>query len=232
MTVNQRLRIRFSRSEGLTNRDVFRIWEAAIAEVARLAPAGAPIEAAAERPKLAVAAPLAAGATSDEEVIDAYLERPLPPAFLRAWLPAALVPGVHLVSVEEVGLGLPSIQSDVRWAEYLVCVSPPLGLAAAEAAVAGFLARESFAWEQARETKVKRYDIRAVVKDLAVEARDGNIFLRMRLQTDGAITGRPEQVIAALDLGRPSSIHRTSLGFATKSQVLNAWRRLGRFGEN
>ena len=238
MSANQRLRCRFSRGEAaqdLTNRDILKIWEAALAEVTRLAPAGG-VEASGDRdparPKLAVAAPLPAGATSGAEVIDVYLEHPLPPGLFRLWLPAALSPKISLISVEEVGLGVPSPQSDVRWAEYLVRLSPEINLAATRSAVAAFLGRESLAWEEARETKVKRYDMRAVVKLLLVEPCDGDVYLRMRLQTDGSIIGRPAQLIAALDLGRPASVHRTGLGFATKSQVLEAWRQKGRFSEN
>jgi len=227
--VTQRLRLWFSRGEAsaeLTNGDILRVWREAIGEVQSLL--GDP---ACDTPKLALAASLTTGMTAEAEVLDAYLDSALPPAAVREWVPAALPDGISLVDAQEVGLGLPSLQSDVRWAEYVVRLRPSDGAASVEAAVRCFLARDSLPWEEVRESKTRRYDIRAVVLDLSRCERDPPV-LEMRLRMDAMITGRPEQVVAALGLGVPDSLHRRRLGLATKSQVLAAWRRSGRFREN
>ena len=227
--MTQRLRIWFGRSEvaaQLTNSDILRVSRGAIGEVQRLL-----CDDACERPKLAVAASLPAGMTAESDVLDAFLESGIAPRAVREWLPAALPEGIALVDVQEVGMGLPSLQSDIRWAEYVVGLTASGVVESAEAAVSCFLGRGSLPWEEVRDAKIRRYDIRPLVLDLTVCNQDSSV-LEMRLRTDAAITGRPEQVVIALGLGLPAAVHRRRLGLATKSQVLAAWRRSGRFTDN
>ena len=226
--MTQRLRIWFGRSEAagdLTNSDILRVWREAVAEVQRLLGG-----AACDRPKLAFAASLSAGMTAEADVLDAYLQSALPPAALREWAPAALPAGISMVDIQEVGLGLPSLQSDVRWAEYVVRLEGS-DARANEAAVSRFMGCDALPWEETRESKTRRYDIRALVLDLALVEEDGTVLV-MRLRTDATATGRPDQVVAALGLGVPAAVHRRRLGLATKSSVLVAWRRYGRFANN
>jgi radical SAM-linked protein len=223
--MTQRLRIWFGRSEAageLTNGDILRVWREVIGEIQRLVGGSG-----CDRPKLAMAASLGAGMTAEAEVLDAFLDFGLPPASVREWARAALPDGISLVDAQEVGLGLPSLQSDVRWAEYVVRLAAS-DVTANEAAVSAFLKHDTMPWEETRETKTKRYDIRAMVLGLTLCDEDGGM-LGMRLRTDASATGRPEQVVVALGLGIPMAVHRLRLGLATKSQVVAAWRRSGRF---
>jgi radical SAM-linked protein len=227
--MTQRLRIWFGRGEKaaeLTNSDLLRVWREAIGEVQRVLG-----NDDCARPKLAVAASLPAGMTAESEVLDAFLEYGIAPSALRDWAPAALPEGISLVDVQEVGLGLPSLQSDIRWAEYTVRLGLPGRAESAEAAVSCFLARDSFPWEEVRDARTRRYDIRALVLDLFVTDEEP-AGLKMRLRTDAVRMGRPEQVLEALGLGVPAAVRRSRLGLATKSQVLAAWRRSGRFTDN
>ena len=224
--MTQRLRILFSRSPAaieLAGKDILKAWEAAIAAVQRKQG-----REDCTRSRLAAALALSAGMTADAEVLDAFLEEPLAARVIREEAPRDLPAGISLVEVDEVGLGLPSLQSDVRWAEYRVRMREEG--AKLEAAVGCFMALETLPWEEARETKTRRYDIRAAVLALkACTGADG--ALEMRLRSDATLTCRPEQVVAALGLALPVAVHRKRIGLATKSPVREAWRRRGRFSE-
>ena len=206
-----------------------RFWERTLRR------AGVPLaysEGFSPHPRLSLAAPLAVGVTSDAELMDVYLSTAMNPKEFLQEVSAQLPAGFVVLEAEEVGMGLPSLQSEVRWAEY--DVEGPLEGTADElvAAVQRFLAAEHIPWEHLREEKVRRYDIRALVQDLKVEdVAAGRYRLGMRLRCDNTATGRPDQVAAALGLPPPDRIHRTGLRLAGTSPTRQAWRRQGRFME-
>ena len=226
----QRLRVRFRRGEEvkyITHLDLMRFWERALRR------AGAPLaysEGHTPRPRLSLAAPLAVGVTSSAELMDIFLTARLAPAdFIRS-IGAQLTPGIEVIEVAEVGLGIPSLQSELRWARYRIegpFDGPPEEV---RSAVGRFLATESIPWEHMREKEVRKYDIRALVRDLSAEdAPAGSYALSMVLRCDNSATGRPEQVVAALGLPEPSVIHRQELILAGTSPARQAWRRAGQF---
>jgi len=230
----QRLRITFTRGEDLkyiTHLDLMRFWERALRR------AEIPVaysEGFSPHPQIALAAPLPVGTTSDAELMDVFLDRPMPPAAVIRAAGGQLPPAIEIRSVEEVGLALPSLQAEVRFAEYDVDVPAepdgPSGLADARAAVERFLAAETVPWEHKRESETRSYDIRALVDTItAVEAEPGVVRLRMRLRNDNSGSGRADQVVAALGLGAPVRIHRTRLVLAGTSPAREAWRARGRF---
>lgn len=224
----QRLRFTFSRGEDLkyiTHLDLMRFWERALRR------AGVPVaysEGFSPHPQISLAAPLPVGTTSDGELMDVFLDRPMTPAAVIRAVADQLPPAIEVRAAEEVGLALPSLQADVRFAEYDVDV--PAGLAEARAAVERFLAAESIPWEHQRESETRSYDIRALVESItAVEAGQGLVRLRMRLRNDNSGSGRADQIVAALGLGTPARIHRTRLLLAGTSPAREAWRARGRF---
>lgn len=225
----QRLRVTFTRGDEMkyiTHLDVMRFWERALRR------AGVPVaysEGFSPHAQISLAAPLAVGTTSDAELMDVFLEARMTPRQLIEQANAHLPSAVTIRSVEEVGLSLPALQAEVRFAEYDVDLEA--GAAPdVEAAVAGFLAAESVPWQHMREDEVRRYDIRALVDDIRVTRPDPDtVRLRMRLRNDNAGSGRPEQVAAALGLGASSRIHRTKLILAGVSPAREAWRKRGRF---
>jgi radical SAM-linked protein len=181
-------------------------------------------------PQIALAAPLAVGTTSDCELMDVFLEQRMTPrAFVDA-LAKQLPPAITVAGAREAGMALPSLQADVRAAEYEVDVPLPAGVDV-DAAVSRLLAAESIPWEHKREDEVKSYDLRPLVLELAVARRDdASVRLRMLLRNDStAGSGRPEQVALALGLGAPSRIHRTRLVLAERSPAREAYRKHGRY---
>lgn len=224
----QRLRVTFTRGEDLkyiTHLDLMRFWERALRR------AEIPVaysEGFSPHAQIALAAPLPVGTTSDAELMDVFLERPVAPANVIRALGPHLPPAIEIRSVEEAGLALPSLQADVRFAEYDVDVAAEL--ADARDAVERFLAAESVPWEHKRESETRSYDIRQFVADISVsEAAQGIARLSMRLRNDNNGSGRPDQVVAALGLATPLRVHRTRLLLVGTSPAREAWRARGRF---
>lgn len=236
----QRLRIRFARGpEAATigHLDLARTWEGAFQE------AGIALsysQSARPQPRLTIAAGLAQGVTSEGELLDVVLAQRVQPAEVAERVGPHLPAGLAVRESWEVGIGLPSLPASVRWADYEV----DLLLSTAEAcddvanAVASFLTKEHFPWEDTRGEKVRRYDLRPLVLELRVEpaqdsdGRESNATrLVMRLRCESAGVGRPDQVVKALGLPQPTRIHRRRLVLAEVSPARDAWQRVGRFLE-
>jgi radical SAM-linked protein len=225
----QRLRVTFARGEEMkyiTHLDLMRFWERALRR------AGLPVaysEGFTPHPQISLAAPLPVGTTSDAELMDVFLtERIIPREFL-ARAAAQLPAGIAVVAAEEVGLALPSVQADVRFAEYEVTL---VGADPGDAArkIENFLGAATVPWEHRRLEEVRSYDIRALVETIDIVSSDADeLRLRMRLRSDSSGSGRPEQVVAALGLPPPPRIHRTKLVLAGTSPAREAYRRRGRF---
>ncbi len=179
--------------------------------------------------QLSLAAPLAVGVTSAGELIDVFLATRLTPLEFIREVSCQLPTGIELLDVQEVGLRGPSLQSELRAAEYEASLPASLAEDDARAAVERFLAAECLPWEQTRDKEVRRYDIRALVQEMWLERGNGSPVVAMRLRADSGGAGRPEQVIAAMGLPEPTRLHRRKLLLAETSPAHEAWRRHGRF---
>ena len=180
-------------------------------------------------PQVSIALPLPVGATSDCELADVHLSERVPAAELLAALRPALPAGLEALAAEEVGLAVPALQTQVRWAEYEVDV-PVGGRSAAEvrAAVSGLLGARSWPWEHQRTAKLQRYDLRPLVVDLRLEAEGEGVHrLVMRLRVSQERSGRADQIVAALGLEPPLRVHRRRLYVEETSPAVQAYRRLG-----
>jgi len=212
----QRLRITFSRAEEvkyISHLDLMRLWERALR---RAAIPMAYSQGFSPHPKISLTAPLAIGVTSDGEVMDILLQKRVSPYFFIKVVSEQLPSGIGILGVEQVSLTAPSLQSQVREAEYRVEVEADGGVDKVEAALRFFLAKEHIPWQHQRDTGVRRYDLRPLVHRLwLIGWQESRCTLGMRLRTDSRGTGRPEQVVAALGFPqRPISIHRTRLVFS------------------
>ncbi len=226
----QRLRLLFARGPEAANighLDLSRIWERAFGE------AGIAVSYSMgnrPQPRLAIAAGLPMGVTSDGELVDVILAQPLHPAAVPRRVQPHLPPGLEVHNAWEVGMGLPSLPSVVRWSEYeveLPLESPETDVAAA---VCSFLAAEQFPWEDTRGEKTRHYDLRPLVRDIRLgEGCRGGVRLSMLLRFDTGGVGRPDQVVKALGLPDPARIHRRRLLLAEVSPARDAWRRTGRY---
>lgn len=223
----QRLRVTFGRGDQakyIAHLDVMRFWERALRR------AGLPLaysQGFNPTPKISLAAPLPVGVTSSCELMDIYLWRRVTPFFFMKEVARQLPSGFQVLAVQDVGLGLPSLQSQVRWAEYQVeVVADGHSEADVRQAIRELLAAESLPWQHVREKEVRRYDLRELVDDVWLAgAAEGALVLGMRLRCDSLATGRPEQVAAALGFRQPRRIHRTRLVLQETSPAQQARRR-------
>ena len=214
----QRVRIKFTREEAvkyISHLDVMRLWQRAFVR------AGVDLaysEGFNPRPKMSLAAPLALGVTSEAELMDITLTRWTSPPAFRAAMERQLPQGVHIREVLAVAPTLPSLQSQVRLAEYTVSVETGKTPAEVQAAIDALLAKDTLPWEHRRDTGPRRYDLRALINDLWPGERRGEVQeLGMLLRCDSHGSGRPEQVAAALGFERyPLGIHRTRLVLEAK----------------
>lgn len=222
----QRLRVRFARGPeagAIGHLEMARVWVRALEE------AGIAVsysEGQRQQPRITIAAGLPVGVTSEGELFDVVLAERISPDDLAARVRPHLPPGLDPLEVREVGLGLPSLPTAVRWAEYEVDVPTSQHV---QPAVDALLARETFPWEDTRGEKIRRYDLRPLVQEVTVERCGNGTRLRMRLRCDATGVGRADQVVRALGLPEPTRVHRLRLILAESSPARDAWRRRGRF---
>jgi radical SAM-linked protein len=208
----QRLRIRFSRGQELkfiSHLDIMRLWQRALHR------AGLPLaytEGFSPHPKISLAAPLAVGVTSQAELADVFCSKWVSPHSFTAALSQQLPTGITILQVHMVAPTLPSLQSQVRYAEYELEVETAKQGTEVKAALEHLLSLEQLPWHHQRDTGTRSYDLRALINDLwLVGCHNGRSTIGMRLRCDSSGSGRPEQVAVALGFSYPSLIHRTKL---------------------
>jgi radical SAM-linked protein len=208
----QRLRIRFSRGEEIkfiSHLDIMRLWQRALhrAEIPL-----AYTEGFSPHPRLSLAAPLAVGVTSQAELMDVFCSKWVSPHFFSSAVSQQLPAGIEIQQVNSVAPTMPSLQSQVGYAEYEVELETERDEAGVKAALTSLLAAEQLAWHHERDTGTRNYDLRSLIDDLWLSSwQQGSCTIGMRLRCDSGVSGRPEQVAAALGFSHPTSIHRTKL---------------------
>jgi radical SAM-linked protein len=144
-------------------------------------------------PRLQLAGALPLGIESACEVMDFWLGEHLELMAVARALKAALPPGMDISDVREVDLHAPALETQLKSAEYRVTFNEPVDQGDLEKKVAELLKAESLP----RERRGKAYDLRPLVEGLRVEPGGG---LWMKLAVRPGATGRPEEVLAILDI--------------------------------
>ena len=214
----QRLCLKFTRGDELkyiSHLDLMRLWSRALR---RAGISVAYSEGFSPHPKISLAAPLPVGITSEAELMGITLQHTVSPHFLFTALRQQLPIGIEVLEIQQIPLPSPSLQSQLRYAEYRVEVSDSRSEEEMRSAIDSLLQAESLPWQHMRDTGPRHYDLRALIKNIwLVSHSDSSYTLGMRLRCDSQGTGRPEQVTAALGLTEhPLSIHRTDLILADR----------------
>jgi radical SAM-linked protein len=222
----QRLRFRYSLHLGATDlgqRELVTAWEQAckMAELPLAYSSGKR-----QSPLLSIAAPLPQGVTSDCELLDLVLSERIQPRDVLARIAPQLPPGIRLSAAEEVGVSTPSLQSQVRWAEYEIRVQG-VGHQLLRESICRMLEATTLPAEYQREKKVRTYDLRPLIiaVELTAAAEDEAVII-MRLRAEPEKTARADQVASALGLPDERRIHRMRLVLEEVSPALLAYRRL------
>lgn len=200
-----RTRLTFSKTGALRftgHLDLHKIWERSFRR------AGLPLaysQGFHPQPRLQLAAALPLGFEARAELLDFWTTEPIDVRTLPAALSGCTPPGLRVLEASEVQARAPALQTLVTAAEYRVCLRAPVGLEDLRARVAGVLDASALP----RERRGKAYDLRPLIEDLRAT---GERELHMRLAARAGATGRPEEVLEALDLPRNEAlIERTRL---------------------
>ena len=210
-----RLRLKFSRGpqlKFLSHLDLMRLWERVFR---RAAVEMAYSEGFSPHPRISLAAPLPVGVTSKAELMDVFLSRRTTPGNFTQKVAPQLPNGIEITDVQPVSLEAPSLQSRLRFAEYIVEAEAQRDMADVEGSLKSLLALETLPWHHTRDTGERFYDLRPLLDDLWLAEKKDMVFsIGMRLRCDSSGSGRPEQVMKALGFaGTPESIERTKLIF-------------------
>ena len=192
-TTLMRIRVTYAKHSELRytgHLDLQRVWERTLRR------SGLPIvfsQGFNPLPKLQLASALPLGIESVCEVMDFWLGEKLALVDIAHQLNAALPPGLKINDLQETELRGPALETQLKSAEYRVTYRDPVDLKWIEKKVTEVLAANSLP----RERRGKAYDLRPLIEELRVEP-DGSLWMKLAIRP-GA-TGRPEEVLNALDL--------------------------------
>jgi radical SAM-linked protein len=149
--------------------------------------------------------------------MDIFCTKWVSPHLLTTAVSRQLPPGIEILQVYPVAPTMPSLQSQVGYAEYEVRLETEKNQQGVKAALASLLSVKQLPWHHERDTGTRNYDLRALIDDLwLIDWRSGYCTIGMRLRCDSGGSGRPEQVATALGFTQyPHSIQRTKLVLKT-----------------
>jgi radical SAM-linked protein len=209
-----RVRLTYTKSGGLRytgNLDMHKIWERTMRR-ARLPLAYS--QGFHPQPRINQASPLPLGMVSQVEMVEVWLEEDLELSQVESSLAGAVPPGMLIRGIQPVDLHAPSLPTLVRASVYRVILRDVLSPQELAGRVARFLALESCP----RNRRGKNYDLRPLVQALNISAPSpaGEQQLEMSLSATEGATGRPDEVLLALELDPNAAfIERTAMILAT-----------------
>jgi len=206
-----RVRITFSKQGALRyigHLDLHRVWERAMRR------ASLPISYSQgfhPQPKISLAAALPLGFSSRAEVLDVRLNEEIPTEEIFSRLKDNLPPDIKVTEVISVDERLPALQTTVLSAAYDVHLTEPVSGSELTRRVDALMKAESLI----RERRGKTYDLRPLIEMLSVITQaDGKVWLKMTLAAREGATGRPEEVLTALEIEPETArVERTRLIF-------------------
>ena len=201
-----RIRVKFAKTEPIrftSHLDLYRAWERLLRR------ADMPLvfsQGYNPRPKLQLAAPLPLGITSRAEIIDFWLsDGPGDLDLLESQLLAAKPPGIEIQTIETIDPAAPPLQKKVTAAQYEITLLDQIPHI--DQTIESLLNSEAII----RQRRGKSYDLRPLILELGVKGK-GSEFIQMRLNAQEGSTGRPEEVLMALEIQPENTrIERTSL---------------------
>ncbi len=197
-----RTRIHFAKTEAMrytSHLDLQRAWERTIRR------ANLPLaytQGFRPHPRINLASALPLGFTSQDEVVDIWLEDDLPLEFIGTALNKSLPPGMQICSIETVPDRDPALQTQLQAAEYLITLLEPL--LELEYRLQVICRSDSLP----RQRRGKVYDMRPLIQELRrfEDDPDGQQRLLAVLAAREGASGRPEEVV--LELGGDPTLAR------------------------
>lgn len=193
-----RIRVHYTKGHSLRftgHLDLQRLWERLLRR------SGLPVRYSQgfhPRARLNLASALPLGFISDSELLDFWMDSPLPLEEVQARLAGAALPGLKILSVEAVPLSEDSLQSRMQSSEYQVSFFDPQDLDKLHQKVRDLLETEQII----RQRRKKTYDLRPLILALEAEGHgEADQGLRMRLLAEPGATGRPDEVLDEMGFG-------------------------------
>jgi radical SAM-linked protein len=207
-----RIRVHYAKGDSLRfigHLDLQRLWERTLRRSAlplRYSQGYHP------RARLNLASALPLGFTSDEELLDFWMDEPYPIEQIEAKLKAAVPPGLTIQSVRNVDLGEDALQVQMKASEYEVTFYDHQALEVLSHKVGRLLSQD----EIQHIRRDKTFDLRPLILKLEVITHsNGECGLYMGLLAEPGATGRPDDLLD--ELGYPNTdylVHRTRLVLA------------------
>lgn len=206
-----RIRITFTKQNALryiSHLDLHQLWERAIRR------ADLPLaysQGFHPQPKISLAAALPLGFSSRGEVLDMRLKENMSVEEISKRLSENLPADVKILNIQEVDEALPALQTQVLSATYDVKLTEPVDPVELKRRVESIMMAESII----RERRGKSYDLRPLIEMISIVTEaNGTVWLKMSLAAREGATGRPEEVLLALQIEPETAlIERTRLIF-------------------
>lgn len=194
-----RVRIIFSKRGWLiysSHLDLMRVWERTLRR------AGLPLAYSGgynPRPKIQLARALPLGHVGEQEILDVWLEGPVPLDELARRLEPVLPDGLGMSEVRQIDEKAPAMQTKVVGTVYRVTVGTDAAVDEIQGRIEDVLSAEKLIHER----RGKRYNLRPLIEGLHTTYGDrekGWVELRMQLSARPGATARPEAVLDVLDM--------------------------------
>lgn len=205
-----RIRIHFAKTEAMrftSHLDLYRTWERTIRR------AGLPLaysQGFRPHPRINLGAALPLGFTSQDELVDIWLEETLPIEDIHRKLKDAAPPGIVISSIREIPHNAPALQTQINASKYIISLLEPIDNLDAKLET---LCRET---SLLRQRRGKTYDLKPLIQEIhrLPDNQLGQQRLEVTLSAREGATGRPEEIILTLG-GKPdlARIHRQALLF-------------------
>lgn len=157
------------------------------------------------KPKITLASALPLGYTSACELVDIWLDEDLDLLEIAKCFKQASPPGIQLLEMDVVEERAPKLQNVMQASAFTVTLLediPDL-----ESRVAELNAQDSLPRQRKRRGKIKTYDLRPLIEELAMlpldeddQGHEGRQRLHIRLTALPGATGRPDDVLDALGI--------------------------------
>jgi len=190
-----RIRVLYTKGESLRftgHLDMQRIWERLLRR------SSLPVRYSQgfhPRARLNLASALPLGFVSQSELLDFWMNEPLPIDEIYARLSDAAPPGLEIKEVSQAALSEDALQVQMAASEFEVEFFDPQDAEVLNKVVDDFLAQDTIM----RRRRKKVYDLRPLVLDINVIERDnGEPALQMKLKAEEGATGRPDEVLDQL----------------------------------
>ena len=161
------------------------------------------------RPRIQLSTALPLGCTSEHELADIWLTEEITCDEIQERLQHSAPPGTRILAVECAALNEPALPSQIDAVSYIVQVDADLTEEELSSTIHDLLLIKVLE----RERRGKTYDLRPLIHELEISSEGmEHPSIRMELAAKEGATGRPEEVLLALDLDPSMArIHRIHL---------------------